>query len=379
MEIAHAGKDFTLLGPLHFVPEGGGDKKMFPAGTQLRVLDIRGDRVLVKIGKTTYSADREAAEFYFESGNDRERFLLGDALKTFGSLEEILDKNCCFVGGAADSCYWRDPQGEWNAEASMAAPMVCPLEKVDVVKRIYDEPYSTDCRNPGKYIQLVKDGWKSCAPPPVCQGSMDEIKRQQANWRKQEKQAECSKQPKPKFSHQPEESCLLKFEKPIRKIVVHQTDGYSHQGPNHVFNVHRDRGYDDLGYHYVIAKDEGGKWRVFEGRPRKYEGAHGGPGSNSDSLAIAIAGCFRTAPISPTKPCKESDRPPPEAVRLLTNLFGKLKKEVKDESGKPTIQEITGHGEHRFAETTCHSDCPSPACQLLVNSLKARFFPGGKP
>lgn len=354
---------------------------MFPAGTSMQVVGIFGDEIRVKIDGKSYTADRAAAEFYLESGNERERFLLGDALKTASSLDEILRKDCCFVGGESDSCFWKSKkhEEEWDAQASLVSPMVCPLEPVEVVKRVATEPYSSECRNLGKFIEYTKGGWKACAAPNACNGSMESRKRKQAEWRRQEKKAECSKEAKPKFSHQPEDSCLVKFEKPIRKIVVHQTDGYSHQGPNHVFNVHRDRGYDDIGYHYVIARDERGEWKVFEGRPRQFEGAHGGPGSNSDSLAIAIAGCFRTAPVSPTKPCKESDRPPPEAVRALTNLVGKLKKEIKDENGNPSIREISGHGEHRYAETGCHSDCPSPSCQVLVNSLRARFFSGGKP
>ncbi len=354
---------------------------MFPAGTSVQVLGVFGDRIRVKIEGKTYSADREAAEFYLESGNERERFLLGDALKTTSSLDEILRTDCCYTGGDSNSCFWKSKkhEEEWDAQASLVSPMVCPLEPIDVVKRVSAEPYSSECRNAGKFIEYTKGGWKACAPPNACSGTMEARKRKQAEWRREEKKAECNKESKPKFSHQPEESCLVKFNQPIRKIVVHQTDGYSHQGPNHVFNVHRDRGYDDIGYHYIIAKDERGEWKAFEGRPRQFEGAHGGPGSNSDSLAIAIAGCFRTAPVSPTKPCKESDRPPPEAVRALTNLVGKLKKEMKDENGKPSIREIAGHGEHRYQETGCHSDCPSPACQLLVNSLKARFFSGGKP
>ena len=160
---------------------------------------------------------------------------------------------------------------------------------------------------------------------------------------------------------------------------VLETDAPSDRGPNDVFNWHRDRGFADISYHYIIAKDATGKWRIFEGRPNAFVGAHGGPGANDDSLGIAVAGCFQTGDVTATSPCKSDEaRPPAEAVKLLTNLVAKLKTETLGPDGKPSIKEIVGHGQHRFTQTGCHTNCPSPSCQMLVNRLQERFFGDNK-
>jgi hypothetical protein len=58
---------------------------------------------------------------------------------------------------------------------------------------------------------------------------------------------------------------------------------------------HLDRGWDDIGYHYVILRDG----TIEHGRDIKYKGAHA-KGSNSDSIGVCLIGDFRIQ-----KPTKE--------------------------------------------------------------------------
>lgn len=152
---------------------------------------------------------------------------------------------------------------------------------------------------------------------------------------------------------------------PLRTIVIHQTEASQTYGPDQVQTAHLDRGYDDIGYHYVIARTRNG-WRIFEGRPEDVEGAHAGSGLNAGSIGIAIAGDYRAQ----SNPGKEASTllPPPEAVMLLNNLV------LDIVSRHPTITQIYGHGEYKIKGSGCDTDCPSIGVQQLVNTIRDRFF-----
>lgn len=56
-------------------------------------------------------------------------------------------------------------------------------------------------------------------------------------------------------------------------------------GVREIRQWHLDRGWEDIGYHYVICRDS----TIEVGRPERYMGAHV-EGHNKDSLAIVLVG-----------------------------------------------------------------------------------------
>lgn len=199
------------------------------------------------------------------------------------------------------------------------------------------------------------------------------------------------------------------FEKgPITKITIHHTADFSIAGKNDAVRIqdgHINK-YADIGYHYVIGKDKDGKWQVFEGRDKKFIGAHAGKGYNTGNLGIAIV--YNAQPRYPDDPLRtnasgfdlkntpENKRqPPPEAVALLGKLVNKLVKEntkiatihghslsgpkldaelklkkrapYKDEYGG---MNATPNGNPVFFD---HTACPGEGCLHIVDSLGSRF------
>jgi hypothetical protein len=129
--------------------------------------------------------------------------------------------------------------------------------------------------------------------------------------------------------------------------------------------MHLDRGWDDIGYHFVIAKTKTG-WRVFEGRPEGKEGSHAGAGLNAGSIAISVAGNYLPA-ANPGKP-KDQILPPPEALLLLKSMI------LAQKSKYPTIKSIYGHGEYKRKGSGCDTDCPSPSVQAFVDKMRGLYF-----
>lgn len=368
----------TLLGPLNMRPAGGGAPRTFGTGTVAEVLKVNKDTITLTIAGEAYEVPKEKAAYYFEAGDASSRYILGEALGALKNPALLEVAPGCFTPAkpGGDPCPWKtETPAAWSDSLARQALLRCQAEPAGVVPRLPSGEFSEACRNKLGPSGPSAEGWASCAPPPTCPPAQDKLKRRQAEWRRLDAERSCTQRPKVAREIEKEERCLLPFREPIRKLVIHQTDAPAFRGPDAVYNWHRDRGYDDMSYHYVIAKDASGRWRAFEGRSRKYEGAHGGPGANKDSLGIVIAGCFRTGNSTATRPCREEDRPSPEAVRVLNNLVAQLKKEIKGPDGKPSITAVEGHGEHRFGQTHCHTDCPSPSCQLLVHALRQRYFP----
>lgn len=374
-----ADDSFVTLGPAPLTLLGTQKEKAFPAGTKARLLKIQGDKAIFEIQGQRYETSAAKASYYFEAGDLGKKFLLGEALELLRYSNDLASHPSCFEVRTGKTCPWKLDSDAWNDALMRRAVLSCDVEPLKIVQRVSKKEFDPNCRNAPGPLDTEKSSWASCAPPPICGPEQDSLKRKQASWRREDEVNKCTQEPKVQRSVQPEAACLLPFKKPVSKLVIHHLEAPMDRGPNEVFNWHRDKGYDDMSYHYIIAKDASGNWRVFEGRPRNVEGAHGGPGSNSDSLGIAIAGCYRTGDATATSPCPtDAERPPPEAVRLLTNLVAKLKKEELGPDGKPSIKEVVGHGQHRFAQTKCHTNCPSPSCQVLVNRLQERFFGGNK-
>jgi hypothetical protein len=152
--------------------------------------------------------------------------------------------------------------------------------------------------------------------------------------------------------------------------VLHASEGSPYADPRALLcDYAKGNGYRDLPYHYYIAKDPRTKrWRIFEGRSLKYQGAHVRAGLNADSIAIAIAGDYFPGGPSPAHPYAKSEAPPAEAVQLAQSLVEKLRKQY------PGIKDIQGHGEALFAGDHCLKDCPGPGAQFVVNRLRDKFF-----
>lgn len=374
-------RELRVLGPMpaRLMPSGAEDK--IPSGAMVKLVSAAQARgfIVVEHNKKIYKVEREYADFYLEGGSVGAKFLLGEALGKLNDPSVLLEAPGCveLPGARESSCPWNPDTGSpWTADASRKAVLFCPAEPVNVVPRASNGDTSESCRANEQALDSSSREWSACPVPRSCSAEEQSLLRRQEQYRKQDAKNLCTNQPRTKVQLEKEPRCLLPFQKPIKRLVIHQTDGPSGKGVNNVYNWHRHRGYNDVGYHYIISKDKNGKWAVFEGRPRNFEGAHGGPGSNDDSLGIAIAGCFKSGPPSPTAPCKEEDRPPPEAVRVLHNLVARLKNELKGPDGRPSVAEIAGHGDHRMEHTHCHTGCPSPANQMLVNRLRERYFGG---
>lgn len=101
-------------------------------------------------------------------------------------------------------------------------------------------------------------------------------------------------------------------------LIIHHTGGTnanpladtSHHTLESIKHWHvKGRGWDDVGYHYVIEKDG----RLRKGRPEKMHGAHA-KGYNTKSLGVCLSGNFDL-----TEPTKEQ-------AETLKGLLGDLRR-----------------------------------------------------
>lgn len=78
----------------------------------------------------------------------------------------------------------------------------------------------------------------------------------------------------------------------IKKIVVHYSATYEDQdlGVDDIRSMHKKRGFNDVGYHYVVKRDG----TVQKGRPESVVGAHVA-GKNSDSIGVCGIGGLNRA------------------------------------------------------------------------------------
>jgi hypothetical protein len=93
-------------------------------------------------------------------------------------------------------------------------------------------------------------------------------------------------------------------------IVVHHTAGPKDQSVQAIREYHvRERGWQDIGYHFVITKVDG-KWSVCRGRPTTKHGSH--CIGHNDCIGVAVCGNY------------ESDEFEPEAESVLVSLLVRL-------------------------------------------------------
>ncbi len=234
---------------------------------------------------------------------------------------------------------------------------------VDIVKRSWEGSWRADCRPVSRDLSKATT-WKSCAPPPACTDRQAILKESGTTQRLAAWRLRCAGR-RVQIPVDRDPVCTLPLGNP-HTIVVHQTEGNPTDGPDTLQKIHLNKGWDDVGYHYILTKTRAG-WRVFEGRVDGTEGSHSGPGLNGQTVAIAVAGNY--LPRSRSKGPLYRAAPEPEAIQLLKSLVLKVKAQY------PSIKFIEGHGEYKQRGMGCDTDCPSPPLQQFVNRTRSVYFP----
>lgn len=123
----------------------------------------------------------------------------------------------------------------------------------------------------------------------------------------------------------------------INKIVVHCTATRPSQActVELIDKWHRERGFDCIGYHYVIYRDGS----VHEGRPLSKVGAHC-TGQNSDSIGISYCGGV----------AEDGKTPQDNRTDAQKQAFKQLIKELRQAYGS-----IPVYGHRDFANKACPS------------------------
>ena len=127
----------------------------------------------------------------------------------------------------------------------------------------------------------------------------------------------------------------------LNRIIVHCSATTPEQdiGVEEIRKWHIDRGWSDVGYHFVICRDGG----VEQGRPIERAGAHA-KGWNKDSVGICLVGGV-------VKNDDHTLRPDANFTLEQYNSLGGLVEMLLDTYGE---MEIMGHREVPGA----HKDCP---------------------
>ena len=123
----------------------------------------------------------------------------------------------------------------------------------------------------------------------------------------------------------------------INKIILHcsATPEGRHTTVEDIRLWHKQRGWSDIGYHYVVYLDG----TVHEGRPIERSGAHVF-GLNKNSIGICYVGGVDKNNL------KAKDTRTPEQIMALDLLLGSLLDDFKG---------ATLHGHNEFANKSCPS------------------------
>ena len=142
---------------------------------------------------------------------------------------------------------------------------------------------------------------------------------------------------------------LIKSVRQITKIILHCSATREGQDVSveTIRKWHLNRGWSDIGYHYVIYLDGS----IHEGRPVNRSGAHT-KGYNSKSIGICYAGGLEKDGKTP------KDTRTPEQDTALTNLITALLEMY------PTA---TLHGHNEFANKACPSFDVQKEYNFLIN------------
>lgn len=258
------------------------------------------------------------------------------------------------------------PGVKWNYASARALVDYCPTVTVPIVKRSWSKPWSESCR-PARQDLSQGSRWNSCAPPPACSPSQAIVKNAGAQKRLDAWRLKCAGR-NVTIPTDKDPVCTLPLGSP-HTLVIHHTEGNMTDGPDAIQRFHLGKGWDDIGYHYILTKTSTG-WRAFEGRVDGTEGSHAGSGLNAQSISIAMSGNYLPS-ANRGKPVDEI-LPPPQAVLLLKSLVLQIKRQY------PTIKSLYGHGEFKRKGMGCDTDCPGPSQQQFVNRMRTSYFPSSK-
>ena len=132
----------------------------------------------------------------------------------------------------------------------------------------------------------------------------------------------------------------------INKIIVHcsATPEGRDVSTEEIRSWHLDRGWSDIGYHFVIELDG----TICDGRPIEIAGAHA-QGHNKDSIGICYVGGV-------DEDMRPKDTRTPEQVASLLDLIIDL---------RSTYGKLPVHGHREFADKACPSfDCQEEYSRL---------------
>ena len=258
-------------------------------------------------------------------------------------------------------------KGIWNAAAATTFVSDCPhtCSGLNVINRAgWGAPTPKRCTPDEKaYVQQV-DRTRIAERRAYCsQNDVAASDQFIANLRTMEAQ-------------KPEPMCVFPMDSPPKTLVLHHSGGVFFRAPNkpvgpaQLLGYHKGKNdWADIGYHYIVARDDKGKWQVYEGRERVAGnrcqwmlGAHLGPGANDGSLGIVIVGNYNSEKEEPGSPQLLGPNPPQAgAIARVTELVAQLKKEC------PGIQELVGHNEARMRAFGCVNPATGEVDESIAN------------
>jgi hypothetical protein len=149
---------------------------------------------------------------------------------------------------------------------------------------------------------------------------------------------------------------------PWRYIVIHHSA--TKTGSAAVFDrIHRDQGWDELGYHFVIGNGTQSRNGMIEVGPRWPKQKHGAHAKTSDNryndfgIGICLVGNF------------EIDRPSPEQMKAAAELVAYLMKTYRIPP-----QNVVGH-----ADTGKATDCPGRLLSVATIRLQGQRLAQAMP
>ncbi len=119
--------------------------------------------------------------------------------------------------------------------------------------------------------------------------------------------------------------------KKVKYLVVHHSQRKNNNSLQKIKKAHLKRGFEDIGYHYLITKTG----KIIQGRSEKFQGAHV-YNHNKNSIGICLTGNF------------DLNKPSKKQIESLVQI---LKKKIKKH--KVLIKNILGHREFPKITKTC--------------------------
>lgn len=262
---------------------------------------------------------------------------------------------------------------KWSLEVSEKVVKNCAQPEVKVIPRENDSKY---CPQRRPQDLSFAESWKACPPPKECDSKEQAYAEQIGSLTLELDRARCKApvnqkkidQIRAQLLKMVPPKCIESFTETPNKLVIHHSALSPLIGPDGLQKSHVEgRGFADIGYHYVIAQTTSGEWKVFEGRAKKYKGAHVGAGLNSDSIGVVVAGNYAAKKPSALNPAGDKPLPPPEAVLLLMSVVNKIKNEFP-------VQKIYPHRSLKEQGSGCSTECPSEGCIHVTDKLNERYF-----